>query len=40
MDFGDQRKNVHFTTLPFSKNEALIETTWLSNLQSEGPYGL
>ena len=35
MDFNcDQRKNVHFYTLPFSKNRALIETTWLSNLQN------
>ena len=34
MDFDcDQRKNVHFFyTLPFSKNKALIETTWLSKL--------
>ena len=36
MDFNcDQRKNVHFFyTLPFSKNRALIETTWLSNLEN------
>ena len=35
MDFNcDQRKDVHFFyTLPFSKNRALIETTWLSNLE-------
>ncbi len=35
MDFNcDQRNNVHFFyTLPFSKNKALIETTWLSNLK-------
>ena len=34
MDFNcDQRKNVHFFyTLPFAKNKALIETTWLSKL--------
>ena len=36
MDFHcDQRNNVHFFyTLPFSKNKALIETTWLSNLEN------
>ena len=35
MDFNcDQRSNVHFFyTLPFSKNKALIETTWLSDLK-------
>ena len=35
MDFiCDQKNNVHFFyTLPFSKNRALIETTWLSNLE-------
>ena len=34
MDFDcDQRNNVHFFyTLPFKKNKALIETTWLSKL--------
>ena len=34
MDFNcDQRNNVHFFyTLPFAKNRALIETTWLSDL--------
>ena len=34
MDFDcDQRKNVHFFyTLPFAKNKALVETTWLSRL--------
>ena len=34
MDFNcDQRNNVHFFyTLPFGKNKALIETTWLSKL--------
>ena len=37
MDFNcEQRNNVHFFyTLPFSKNRALIETTWLSNLQDK-----
>jgi len=37
MDFNcDQRNNVHFFyTLPFSKNRALIETTWLSNLEDQ-----
>ena len=37
MDFNcDQKKNVHFFyTLPFSKNKALIETTWLSNLKDQ-----
>ena len=37
MDFNcEQRDAVHFFyTLPFSKNKALIETTWLSNLESE-----
>ena len=36
MDFNcDQKNNVHFFyTLPFSKNKALIETTWLSNLEN------
>ena len=36
MDFNcDQRKNVHFFyTLPFAKNKALIETTWLSKLNN------
>ncbi len=35
MDFNcDQRNDVHFFyTLPFSKNKALVETTWLSNLE-------
>jgi len=38
MDFNcDQRNNVHFFyTLPFSKNKALIETTWLSDLEDQG----
>jgi lycopene beta-cyclase len=37
MDFNcDQRNDVHFFyTLPFSKNRALIETTWLSDLEDE-----
>ncbi len=37
MDFNcDQKKDVHFFyTLPFSKNRALIETTWLSNLENQ-----
>ena len=37
MDFNcDQRNNVHFFyTLPFSKNRALVETTWLSNLENQ-----
>ena len=35
MDFNcDQRNDVHFFyTLPFSKNRALVETTWLSTLE-------
>ena len=34
MDFDcDQRESVHFFyTLPFSKNKALVETTWLSKI--------
>ena len=37
MDFNcDQRNDVHFFyTLPFKKNKALIETTWLSNLEAQ-----
>tara|TARA_B110000881_G_scaffold212129_1_gene221445 strand:+ start:459 stop:1529 length:1071 start_codon:yes stop_codon:yes gene_type:complete len=37
MDFNcEQRGAVHFFyTLPFSKDKALIETTWLSNLENE-----
>ncbi len=37
MDFNcDQRNNVHFFyTLPFSRNRALIETTWLSDLKND-----
>ena len=37
MDFNcDQRNDVHFFyTLPFSKNRALIETTWLSDLEDQ-----
>ena len=37
MDFNcDQRNDVHFFyTLPFRKNRALIETTWLSDLEDQ-----
>ena len=37
MDFNcDQRNDVHFFyTLPFSKNKALVESTWLSNLEDQ-----
>ena len=37
MDFNcDQRNDVHFFyTLPFSKNKALVETTWLSDLEDQ-----
>jgi len=37
MDFNcDQRNDVHFFyTLPFSKNKALVETTWLSDLENQ-----
>jgi len=37
MDFDcDQKDNVHFFyTLPFAKNKALIETTWLSNMEDK-----
>ena len=37
MDFNcEQRDAVHFFyTLPFSKNRALIETTWLSSLEND-----
>ena len=37
MDFDcEQRKSVHFFyTLPFSKNKALVETTWLSSMNDE-----
>ncbi len=37
MDFNcDQKNDVHFFyTLPFSKNKALIETTWLSDLDNQ-----
>ena len=37
MDFDcDQKKNVHFFyTLPFAKNRALIETTWLSKMNEK-----
>ena len=37
MDFNcDQRNDVHFFyTLPLNKNRALVETTWLSNLEDK-----
>ena len=37
MDFNcDQRNDVHFFyTLPFSKKKALVETTWLSDLEDQ-----
>ena len=37
MDFDcEQRESVHFFyTLPFSKNRALIETTWLSKMNDD-----
>ena len=37
MDFNcEQRDAAHFFyTLPFSKNKALVETTWLSNLKND-----
>jgi len=37
MDFNcDQKNDVHFFyTLPFNRNTALIETTWLSNLEDQ-----
>ena len=37
MDFNcDQKNDVHFFyTLPFSKNKALVETTWLSDLENQ-----
>ena len=37
MDFDCDKKNsVHFFyTLPFAKNKALIETTWLSKMNDE-----
>ena len=37
MDFNcDQKNDVHFFyTLPFNKNRALIETTWLSDLEDQ-----
>ena len=36
MDFDcEQRESVHFFyTLPYSKNKALVETTWLSNMNN------
>ena len=43
MDFDcDQRESVHFFyTLPYSKNKALVETTWLSKMNdnSQKDYG-
>ena len=37
MDFAcDQRNNVHFFyTLPFTKNKALVETTWISQIDND-----
>ena len=37
MDFDcEQRKSVHFFyTLPYTKNKALVETTWLSTMNDE-----
>ena len=37
MDFAcDQRNNVHFFyTLPFAKNKALVETTWISQIDND-----
>ena len=37
MDFNcDQKEDVHFFyTLPFKKNRALVETTWLSDLENK-----
>ena len=37
MDFDcDQKNSVHFFyTLPFSKNKALVETTWLSTMNNQ-----
>ena len=37
MDFAcDQRNNVHFFyTLPFAKNKALVETTWISQMAND-----
>ena len=37
MDFAcDQRNNVHFFyTLPFAKNKALVETTWISQMDND-----
>ena len=35
----DQRNNVHyFYTLPFAKNKALVETTWLSKMNDKTLY--
>ncbi len=40
MDFNcEQRNNVHFFyTLPFAKNKALVETTWLSKINDKNLY--
>ena len=37
MDFNcDQRNELHFFyTLPLSKNKALVETTWISDLENQ-----
>ena len=37
MDFDcDQKDSVHFFyTLPYSENRALVESTWLSNMQDD-----
>jgi len=37
MDFDcDQRDSIHFFyTLPYSKNKALVETTWLSKMTND-----
>ncbi|MDA8822636.1 lycopene cyclase family protein [Candidatus Pelagibacter bacterium] len=37
MDFNCEQKGVvhFFYTLPFSKNKALVETTWISNLEND-----
>jgi lycopene beta-cyclase len=42
MDFDcEQDNNVHFFyTLPFSKKNALVETTWLSNLNHRSVHEL
>ena len=36
MDFDcEQRKCSFFYTLPYSKNKALVETTWLSKMNND-----